>query len=268
MNPGEFDFADHLHRSPSLSTHHRPSGMRDFHRARIMVATHALVGSPARAGDSALWTSLDRAQSGLALALVLGEREELDAESTRQFYESGTVHLLSISGLHVGLLALVLFRGLELGFWRRRPAFVAVAIITALYALVIDAEPPAVRATVMVWLVCAALYTGRPVSPFNLLAASALVVLALNPADLFRVGPQLSFLAVATLAWVGQRVARRLPRDPLERLIAGSRPWPERMLRSFAQSTGRFLLLTAAVWLVSLPLVLAAFTSCRQPHCG
>jgi competence protein ComEC len=136
---------------------------------------------------------------------------------------------------------------------------VAVAVITALYALVIDAEPPAIRATVMVWLVCAAIYTGRPVSAFNLLAASALVVVAMNPADLFRVGPQLSFLAVATLAWVGPRLARRTAVDPLERLIAESRPWLVRALRGFGRSCGRFLLITAAVWLISLPLVLARF---------
>ena len=90
---------------------------------------------------------------GLGMALILGQREQLDAASTRHFYESGTVHLLSISGLHVGLLAFVLFRGLEFGFLRRGPALVAVAAITTLYALVIDAEPAAVRATVMVLLV-------------------------------------------------------------------------------------------------------------------
>jgi competence protein ComEC len=111
----------------------------------------------------------------------------------------------------------------------------------------------------MVWLVCAAIYTGRPVSPFNLLAASALVVVAMNPADLFRIGPQLSFLAVATLAWVGPRLARRPTVDPLERLIAESRPWMVRALHSFGKSTRRFLLITAGVWLVSLPLVLARF---------
>ena len=103
-------------------------------------------------GDAWLWSSLGRARSGLAQALVLGEREQLDAQSTRQFYETGTVHLLSISGLHIALLAWVLFRGLELGLMRRGPALATVAAITTAYALVIDAEPPAVRATVMVWM--------------------------------------------------------------------------------------------------------------------
>ena len=111
----------------------------------------------------------------------------------------------------------------------------------------------------MVWMVCLAVYSGRPLSPFNLLAAAALVVVAMNPAELFRVGPQLSFLAVATLAWFGPRVGHRRPIDPLARLIAGRRPWPWRIASGVGRAQGRFLQLTTAVWLVSLPLVLARF---------
>ena len=226
---------------------------------RRVVVARALVGSYAAPGDHALWTNLGRGQSGLALALVLGEREELDATTTRQFYESGTVHLLSISGLHVGLLALLLYRGMELGVWRRGPALAAVAAITAAYALVIDAEPPAVRATVMVWLICAALYSGRPLSPLNILAAAALIVMLRNPAELFRVGTQLSFLAVGTLMWVSPRLAGPQRADPLARLIAQSRPWPLRVVRRAARSARQLFLLSLAVWLVSAPLVLARF---------
>ena len=260
MNPGEFDFAAHLRADRQLCR------LTTDHPQCLTTVARGAWWNPPRwwdrarqAGDQALWNSLRGAQSGLAMALVLGEREELDAEATRHFYETGTVHLLSISGLHVGLLAMVLFRGLELGLLRRGPALTLVAAITTLYALVIDADPAAVRATVMVWLVCAALYTGRPVASFNLLAAAALVVLVMNPADLFRVGPQLSFLAVATLAWVGPSLARRPPADPLARLIAGSRPWPVRVARRMGSSFGRFLLLTSAVWLVTGPLVLSRF---------
>lgn len=259
-NPGEFDYAAYERierRLCSIAT--------DFPECVTVVAegTRWQPGRwfdrARRAGDVALWSSLSRAQSGLALALVLGQREQLDAAATRHFYETGTVHLLSISGLHVGLLAFVLFRLLELGLLRRGPALAAVAVITVAYALVIDAEPPAVRATVMVVIVCAALYSGRPFSMFNLLGAAAILVIAMNPAELFRAGTQLSFLAAGTLAWVGPRVGRSPPLDPLERLLARARPWPLRVAQRVGKSLGQALLITTAVWLVSAPLVLARF---------
>jgi len=260
LNPGEFDFAEHLRADRRLCRlfTDRPECVTRVAAGPRWRLT-AWLDRTRRMADDALSANLERARSGLALALVLGEREELDAQATNDFYETGTVHLLSISGLHVGILAFVLFRGLELGFWRRRPALLAVAAITTAYALLIDAEPPAVRATVMVWLMCLALWSGRPRSTFNLLAAAALVVIAMNPAELFRIGPQLSFMAVIVMFWVGPRVMRREAADPLARLIESARPLPVRVARRFLASQGRFLLVTTAIWLISLPLVLARF---------
>ncbi len=260
LNPGEFDFAAHQRsdRRLCLLSAESPDCV-----SRLAVGS---AWRPAQwldslrvAGDRLLWQHLDRDRSRLAMALLLGEREELDFQSTAAFFETGTVHLLSISGLHVGILAGFLFFGLRLGLMPRKPALLAVAGITTAYALVIDAEPPAVRATVLVLLICAALYLGRPALQFNLLAAAALVVLAMNPVDLFRVGPQLSFLAMATLAWLGPRLGRRRQTDPLARLIAATRPWPVRLTRRLGRDFYQATAISAAIWLVAAPLVLAQF---------
>ena len=74
------------------------------------------------------------------------------------------------------------------------------------YALLAEAQPPVVRSAVVGVLFCLAAWTGRRGAAFNSLFAAALVVLAINPSDLFRAGPQLSFLAVAALIWVGRLV--------------------------------------------------------------
>ncbi len=103
------------------------------------------------------------------------------------------------------------------------------------------------------------MYAGRPMTMFNLLGAAALVVIMMNPAELFRTGTQLSFLAVATMAWIGPRLWKSTPLDPLDRLIARSRPWPQRRLAELSSSLGRVMLMTTAIWFVSLPLVLARF---------
>ena len=91
------------------------------------------------------------------------------------------------------------------------------------------------------------------------MAAAALLVLIANPEDLFRVGPQLSFLAVATLAWFGPRLRRRPALDPLARLIAETRPWPQRAARWLGRKIWQTVALSFCVWGVSAPLVLANF---------
>jgi len=260
LNPGEFDFALHNRADRKLSVLSAESP------ACISRLTDTPTWWPSRildslraAGDSILSQRLARDRSGLALALLLGERDELDPSSTAAYFETGTVHLLSISGLHVGILAAFLFFGLRRGLMPRGPALLAVAAIVTTYALVIDAEPAAVRATVLVLLACAALYLGRPESRFNLLAAAALVVLVMNPTDLFRVGPQLSFMAMATLVWIGPRVRSRREVDPLARLIAATRPWSVRIVRKTGRNLWQATAISMAIWLVTSPLVLARF---------
>jgi competence protein ComEC len=124
-----------------------------------------------------------------------------------------------------------------------------------LYALVTDAQPPVVRATVLVLGGAAAWLLYRPAGGFNLLAAAAIVVLALNPTSLLHVGAQLSFLAVGTLVACQRLLLPQPIADPLDRLIAASRPWHVRGLRGAAALLGRAWLGGALVWLVSMPLV-------------
>ena len=117
------------------------------------------------------------------------------------FVATGTVHLLVVSGLHVGILATGLFFALRMGFLRRGTALTLVAALVVAYAMIVGARPPVIRAAVLVVLLCMAAATGRRPLGFNSLAAAALVVLAMNPADLFRTGTQLSFLAMATFSY-------------------------------------------------------------------
>jgi competence protein ComEC len=112
-----------------------------------------------------------------------------------------------------------------------------------------------VRATVLVLGGAAAWLLERRSGGFNLLAAAAIVVLALDPTSLLQVGTQLSFLAVGTMV-ACQRLLLPPPiADPLDRLIAASRPWLWRCVRAVASLLGRAWLTGALVWLVSMPLV-------------
>ena len=138
-------------------------------------------------------------EAGLLCAVLLGERVALEDELKRAFVETGTVHLLVISGFNVGLVAglltlLVRLIGLP---WRLQ--LVLIAISLGGYCLLTGVQPPVVRATIMAWMVLGAYALDRVVSWFNTLAAAALVILWLNPSQLFDPSFQLSFGAVLSL---------------------------------------------------------------------
>jgi len=198
-------------------------------------------------------------RSPLAAAVLLGAREQLDPERVEAFVVTGTIHLFAISGLHVGILAASFFWVARCGMVSRRWALLAVIILTITYAMLTDARPPVVRATILVVVTCAAMLSGRRPLALNALAAAALGVLVYNPADLFRTGTQLSFLAVATLSWFGPRLLATRPADPLQQLVSLARPWPVRMARRFGARLWRVTLASGVIWLVALPLVMYRF---------
>jgi competence protein ComEC len=260
LNAGEFDFAEHLRGNRQLCRLwcDSPAQISVIKQARG-ISLARLLDRVRGIGNRLLWQDLDRRRSGVAAALLLGSREQLDDAHNNAYFLTGMIHVLSISGMHIAILAGGLFWFLRLGLVTRNMALAGVALLTILYALLIDAEPPAVRATIIVLVACASAWSGRQALAFNSLAAAALVVLAMNPTDLFRVGPQLSFLAAAVLGYCGVMRSRRAPIDPLDRLIAQSRPWPLRWGRTLAGRLGAALLLTTAVWLVTLPLIATRF---------
>lgn len=210
-------------------------------------------------GDQTLWQHIAPERAGLASALLLGAREQLDAERTAAFLRTNTIHILAISGMHVAILAGCLFYALRLGLTPRRSTLIAVALATILYTLLTDSPPSAVRAMILVLLVCLAMMAGRPAAAFNCWAAGGLVVLALNPTDLFRPGPQLSFLAVAAMAWIAPRWSNWQQPDSLQRLIEQTRPWPQRVARGFARGLWRATVVSAIIWLATAPLIATRF---------
>lgn len=218
-----------------------------------------LIGRLREAGQQRLAQWVPPRQSRLASALLLGVREQLDAEQREAFLVTGTVHLLCVSGLHVGIVAGGVFLVLRLAGLPRVAVGTILLGVVLLYALVTDANPPVVRASVLVLGACAAWLLHRPAESWNTLAAAALVVLAIHPASLFQVGTQLSFLAVGTLLACRPLLTPPPLTDPLDRLIAASRPWGVRVARAAAGWLWRTWLTGAVIWLVAMPLVWQRF---------
>ena len=260
-NPGGFDYAGYLRTK-------RSRGMvRTQSPLCVSVVEPACGWSIARPvhwarshGDRTLRRYIDQRTSPLAAAVLLGSREGLAPDRKEAFQETGTIHLLAISGLHVGILAGALLWIVCRAPIPRGPAMLGVAAATVFYMLVTDARPPVIRATILVLVACGALYLNRRPLSFNSLAVAALIVLAVNPAELFQVGFQLSFLAVTGLMWFGPLWMARANRDdPLERLIAANRPWWERLPRRGGSYLWVLACMSATIWLLTMPLAMARF---------
>ncbi len=210
--------------------------------------------------ESILQEHVPADQYGLAATLLLGARDTLQPSIRDSFFYSGTIHLLAVSGLHVGILAwgfLAAARGRVLPW---RPALYTVITLTLLYAFVTESRAPVVRASLLVQIVCASWIMRRRLSPLSAMSAAGLLVLVRNPTELFSSGTQLSFLAVATLSWVGGRLTwQAVPLDPLERLVWKSRPSIWRIAQHLLLTLKQMTIASLTVWLVTLPLVANRF---------
>jgi len=135
---------------------------------------------------------------GIAKALILGDRDHLDSEAVRSFGNAGAMHVLAVSGLHVGLiLALLLFVLSRFpNYISKYNATIIALIIIWFYALLTGFSPSVLRAVVMFSLLTLAKLSGKNYDSINVLMISALVLLLFDPLLLFDLGFQLSYLAM------------------------------------------------------------------------
>ncbi len=144
------------------------------------------------------------------IALLLGFRDPAIREVARQFSRSGAAHLLALSGLHVVIIAAGIWLVLRLVIRRPRPRAIVCIFAVLAYMLITPCGPPVLRASLATVLVLATLLIGRPVQILNILAFTAIVVLLLNPAELFSPPFQLSFLVTVGLILLGGRCHRAI----------------------------------------------------------
>lgn len=152
-----------------------------------------------------------RGNAGIVAALAVGHRADIPRERWKSLLDTGTNHLMAISGLHIGLVAGL--AGLVTGrVWRRFPvlclrfpaqraAAVSGILAAAGYALLAGFAIPTQRALVMVCVVAGALVLGRTARPSHPLAMALASVLVIDPLAVLEPGFWLSFAAVAAILW-------------------------------------------------------------------
>ena len=143
------------------------------------------------------------ADAPLAKALLIADMSELGPEIRARFAAAGLVHILSISGLHVTIVAAAMLLLLEAARLPRRRALVAGCVLTAGYVALIGAPPPAVRAAVMFGCSAFSRIAQRPTSPWAPLAVGSAWPIALDTRVVNDVGWQLTVAGMAALIVAG-----------------------------------------------------------------
>jgi len=154
------------------------------------------------------------AKAGLLKATVLGDRSGLTPEMNQAFLDSGTYHILAISGLNVSILAGTLFGLFRLLRASPRLAAGGAAVLVTWYAALAGAGASVIRAAVMADVYLFAVVLDRRGDVLNSLALSALALLWWNPWFLYDVGFQLTYLATLGIILILPRCERGLARLP------------------------------------------------------
>lgn len=154
-------------------------------------------------------------------AMTLGNQNEIPADVRDNFNKTGTSHILSISGLHIGmvgatffLLCFFLLKSSEYLMLRFNIVKLAASIsfiIVLVYAIIAGMGIPVMRATIMAFIFLIAILSGKQNDLYTTLAMAGLVILVISPEALFDISFQLSFVSVWAIIFIVPRFSIALP---------------------------------------------------------
>lgn len=199
--------------------------------------------------------------SNLIVGMALGVTSSIPDQLQEEFRNTGTFHLFSVSGLHVGMIALILWQVLKLGGLSRNRAVAVIIPALFFYTLITGWKPSSIRAAVMASVFLIGLTSFRQPIAFNSLCAAGFFILVQWTGEVFNPGFQLSFLVVAAILFLAAPLHGLLrhhlhPDAFLPRQIWTPR---ERWAASSAEYFGGLAAVSLAAWAGSLPLTLVYF---------
>jgi competence protein ComEC len=197
QNPGEFDFQEY---SALLEITGMLYAVPEDVQLIDSTCTSSLFSTVRNHMLATLDSSgLNTAQLGVIKALSLGYKDDLESAQKEDFTKAGAMHVLAVSGLHVGLIYMVLniFIKVPPGFRKLRiiKGIIVISFIW-LYAGITDFSPSVLRSSVMFTFLVSGDLLGRKLSTLNSIAASAFFLVCVQPNIIYRLGFQLSYLAV------------------------------------------------------------------------
>lgn len=210
----------------------------------------------------------------LLAAMLLGERTFLSEETQSLYKAAGALHVIAVSGLHISLLGLGLYRLLRRIFASQAPAAVISVLCMAAYVFLVGNPPSAVRAFIMFAMGLLAEYWKRTLDPPTALSLSAAIILMGNSFYIGQSSFLLSFLAILAISVFQPALKECLAlinpyHFPLFRLLGSRQTWRLRHLdpqkvpgvcHELLKKVGNGLLSSFSVWIVTLPVQLFFFS--------
>jgi competence protein ComEC len=263
-NPGQFNLARHLQRRNIFVGASVPareaievrndgprSGWINLRRTFMAAAAEGLLDHP----------PADTQGEAMLEALLLGQRHHIGRDVNEAFRRTGLLHLISLSGMHLGILIAIVWGCCKpAGFSKRMRALICIGA-TGVFLLVVPPLGPILRAAVIVWAYCASLLLRRRTNAVNSLSLAAIVLLLLRPTQLFEAGWQLSFASVGGILAFTRRVEDFVHRTTRDRLHPAERETRRAMRLLKGAGAGGVLMLSVgfSAWLASAGILLYHF---------
>ena len=166
-------------------------------------------------------------------AIILGERQDIPKNLNNIFIQTGTAHILAISGLHIGIIAFIILVLLKVFRIPRKPRYIIAILILGVYVFITGARVSVIRSALMITIILLGILFEREANIYNSLSFAALLILAYNPNQLFTIGFQLSFLSVVSIFYFGYKI-----QDFLLKKIHTNSKIAKVAIRSFSISSG------------------------------
>lgn len=209
-NPAEFNFKQWL---ASKNIYHQ-----SFIRQDELVKLRANQGNPIikyaleiRQKQVDTYRKLIKNDEAFAVActLILGYRADLSNETLAAYSKTGTIHALSVSGMHVGIIYIMLnwlLSFLDRKYWGKLTKTLLICLLVWCYALITGFSPSVLRSAVMLSVYVLSKQYKRGTNSYNVLSFTAISLLVINPFVIWHVGFQLSFLAVIGLIYYQPKI--------------------------------------------------------------
>lgn len=193
--------------------------------------------------------------NGFVQALVLGERDLINEDVISAYQELGLIHLLAISGMHVGLICSFVYLVLVRFGMTREKAVLSIFIFLPIYVMLAGSSPSVIRAAIMTFLVLIKIrFRSFPFSLLDLLSVAFMCMILFNPYYVFNVGFQLSFTVSFSLIVSSQTILLKVT-NPVQRLIVVSFIAQISSLPLILYHFHQFSILSIILNLIFIPLI-------------